>query len=98
MASEFIPAPMITEQHLAEVAQLASLSDETPEGRSIVVLAKEKYGFRAENLTPSQGRFIPFTAVSRMSGVDIFEDDGQVMMSVRKGMPRRSRSWVENEG
>ena len=85
MASEFIPAPMITEQHLAEVAQLASLSDETPEGRSIVVLAKEKYGFRAESLTPSQGRFIPFTAVSRMSGVDIFEDDGQVMMSVRKG-------------
>jgi K+-transporting ATPase ATPase B chain len=98
MASEFIPAPMITEQHLAEVAQLASLSDETPEGRSIVVLAKEKYGFRAESLTPSQGKFIPFTAVSRMSGVDIFEDDGQVMMSVRKGDAEAIKIMVENEG
>jgi potassium-transporting ATPase ATP-binding subunit len=98
MASEFIPAPMITEQHLAEAAQLASLSDETPEGRSVVILAKEKYGFRAENLTPRQGRFIPFTAVSRMSGVDIFEDDGQVMMSVRKGDAEAIRIMVENEG
>ncbi len=85
MAVEFIPAPMISVQHLAEAAQLASLADETPEGRSIVVLAKEKYGMRAQKLTPSQARFIQFSAQSRMSGIDVLDNDGSVSLSIRKG-------------
>ncbi len=85
MATEFLPAPMFTAQHLAEAAQLASLADETPEGRSIVVLAKEKYGLRAQSLTPREARFIPFSAQTRMSGVDILDADGAVTLSIRKG-------------
>ena len=68
MASEFIPAPGLTEKQLAVVAQLASLSDETPEGRSIVVLAKKIFNLRAESLSPSLAKFVPFTAQTRMSG------------------------------
>jgi K+-transporting ATPase ATPase B chain len=98
MATRFVPAPMYMEQHLAEAAQLASLADETPEGRSIVVLAKEKYDLRAQRLTPSQARFIPFSTHTRMSGVDILEDDGSVSLSVRKGSVDAVRSFVENLG
>lgn len=97
MATEFLPAPMITAQHLSEAAQLASLSDETPEGRSIVVLAKEKYGLRAQSLTPHQARFIPFSASTRMSGVDITED-GEVVMQIRKGSLDVVQHYVENQG
>ena len=61
----------MTEQELADAAQLASLADETPEGRSIVVLAKEKYGIRGRNMAELGATFIPFTAQSRMSGVEI---------------------------
>jgi K+-transporting ATPase ATPase B chain len=68
-ASEFIPMPGVTEAELAEVAQLASLADETPEGRSIVVLAKQ-YGIREHDMTGSDVTFVPFTAQTRMSGVD----------------------------
>jgi K+-transporting ATPase ATPase B chain len=68
-ASEFIPMPGVTEAELAEVAQLASLADETPEGRSIVVLAKQ-YGIREHDMTGSDVIFVPFTAQTRMSGVD----------------------------
>jgi potassium-transporting ATPase ATP-binding subunit len=78
-ATEFIPAPNITEAELADAAQLASLSDETPEGRSIVVLAKEKYNLRGRELSAYQANFIPFSAVTRMSGVDL---DGR---EIRKG-------------
>ena len=78
-ATEFVPAPGVTEQELADAAQLASLSDETPEGRSIVVLAKEKYGLRGRELSAYAATFIPFTAVTRMSGVDL---DGR---HIRKG-------------
>jgi K+-transporting ATPase ATPase B chain len=78
-ATEFIPAPDITEAELADAAQLASLSDETPEGRSIVVLAKEKYNLRGRELSAYGANFIPFTAVTRMSGVDL---DGR---HIRKG-------------
>ena len=85
MATEFIPAPMFTAQHLAEASQLASLADETPEGRSIVVLAKEKFGLRAQSLTPSQAKFVPFSAQSRMSGVDVLDIDGTVSLAIRKG-------------
>jgi potassium-transporting ATPase ATP-binding subunit len=71
-ATEFIPAPGVTKEAMAEAAQLASLADETPEGRSIVVLAKEKYGLRGRELTElPHATFVPFTAQTRMSGVDI---------------------------
>ncbi|MGU3667430.1 potassium-transporting ATPase subunit KdpB [Methylobacterium sp. A49B] len=78
-ATEFRPVPGVTEQELADAAQLASLADETPEGRSIVVLAKEKYGLRARDMAGRNATFVPFTAQSRMSGVDL---DGS---SIRKG-------------
>jgi len=78
-ATEFRPLRGVTEQELADAAQLASLADETPEGRSIVVLAKEKYGIRARDLAEMKATFIPFTAQSRMSGVEV---DGSW---VRKG-------------
>src|ERR1700731_681290 len=70
-ATEFRPVRGVTEQELADAAQLASLADETPEGRSIVVLAKEKYGIRGRDLAELRANFIPFTAQSRMSGVEI---------------------------
>jgi potassium-transporting ATPase ATP-binding subunit len=69
-ATEFNPVRGVTEQELADAAQLASLADETPEGRSIVVLAKEKYGIRGRDLAEIHANFIPFTAQSRMSGVE----------------------------
>jgi len=78
-ATEFIALPGITENELADAAQLASLSDETPEGRSIVVLAKEKYGLRAREMAPLNAKFVPFSAQTRMSGIDV---DG---VSIRKG-------------
>jgi K+-transporting ATPase ATPase B chain len=70
-ATEFKPVRGVTEQELADAAQLASLADETPEGRSIVVLAKEKYGIRGRDVAEAHAKFIPFTAQSRMSGVDL---------------------------
>jgi K+-transporting ATPase ATPase B chain len=70
-ASAFFPAPGVTEQQLAEAAQLASLADETPEGRSIVVLAKQKFGIREPVISVGAASFIPFTAQTRMSGVNI---------------------------
>ncbi|MFI5395782.1 MAG: potassium-transporting ATPase subunit KdpB [Candidatus Binatia bacterium] len=79
MATEFAPVSGVTEHELADAAQLASLSDETPEGRSIVVLAKERYGLRAREVADLGGHFIPFTAQTRMSGVDL---DGA---EIRKG-------------
>ena len=78
-AVEFIPAPGVRLPALADAAQLASLADETPEGRSIVVLAKEKYGLRGRNVQELHATFIPFSAQTRMSGVDL---DGR---QVRKG-------------
>ncbi len=70
-AAEFKPVSGVTEEELADAAQLASLADETPEGRSIVVLAKEKYGIRGRDIHELGAKFIPFTAQSRMSGVEI---------------------------
>ena len=78
-ATEFRPVKGQSEQELADAAQLASLADETPEGRSIVVLAKEKYGIRERDMQSLHARFVPFTAQSRMSGVDL---EGS---SIRKG-------------
>ena len=70
-ATAFRPVRGVSEQELADAAQLASLADETPEGRSIVVLAKEKYGIRGRELAELRGKFIPFTAHSRMSGMEV---------------------------
>jgi potassium-transporting ATPase ATP-binding subunit len=78
-ATEFVAAPGISDQEVADAAQLASLADETPEGRSIVVLAKDKYGLRGRELASAAATFIPFSAVTRMSGVDL---DGR---KIRKG-------------
>jgi len=78
-ATEFRPLRGITEQELADAAQLASLADETPEGRSIVVLAKEKYGIRGRDMAELGATFVPFTAQTRMSGIDAAD------VSVRKG-------------
>lgn len=80
-ATAFHAAPGVTENELANAAQLASFADETPEGRSIVVLAKEKYGLRGRELAPHNPTFIPFSAQTRMSGVDM---DGR---EIRKGAP-----------
>ena len=78
-ASEMIPVSGVTEQELADAAQIASLADETPEGRSIVVLAKERYGIRERDMASLKATFVPFTAQTRMSGVDMD------ISSVRKG-------------
>src|SRR5665213_960357 len=78
-ATELLPISGVTAQELADAAQLASLSDETPEGRSIVVLAKEKYGIRGRDMAPMNAKFIPFSAQTRISGIDV---EGS---SVRKG-------------
>jgi K+-transporting ATPase ATPase B chain len=79
LATELLPIAGVTEDELADAAQLASLSDETPEGRSIVVLVKEKYGLRGRDMAPLNATFVPFSAQTRMSGVDL---DGN---SLRKG-------------
>jgi K+-transporting ATPase ATPase B chain len=91
-ATEFIPAPGVCEAELVDAAQLASLADETPEGRSIVVLAKEKYGLRGRPLSALEARFVPFSAQTRMSGVDF---DGRV---IRKGAPDAIRKSVVEKG
>jgi potassium-transporting ATPase ATP-binding subunit len=91
-ATAFHPAPGVTESELASAAQLASFADETPEGRSIVVLAKEKYGLRGRELAPHNPLFIPFTAQTRMSGVDM---DGT---QIRKGAPEAIAKYVAEKG
>ncbi|MGH9773327.1 MAG: potassium-transporting ATPase subunit KdpB [Candidatus Acidiferrales bacterium] len=91
-ATELIPAPGVKETDLADAAQLASFSDETPEGRSIVVLAKEKYGLRGRELSAVAANFIPFSAVTRMSGVDL---DGR---EIRKGAPDAIARYCAQKG
>ncbi len=90
-AAEFLPMPGVTEQELADAAQLASLADETPEGRSIVVLAKE-FGIRGRHIDPEKAVFIEFSAQTRMSGIDV---DGE---SVRKGAGEAIVSWIRQQG
>jgi len=87
-AAAFIPAPGVTERELAEAAQLASLADETPEGRSIVVLAKQKFNLREREMATLNAEFVPFTAQTRMSGVDLDE------RPVRKGAADTMRKYV----
>jgi potassium-transporting ATPase ATP-binding subunit len=110
-ATELVPLPGISEAALADAAQLASLPDETPEGRSVVVLAKEKYGLRGRELSPQHATFVPFTAQTRMSGVDLhtshrvlvgagagpIEGDGDVR-EIRKGAAEAIQKWVVSRG
>jgi K+-transporting ATPase ATPase B chain len=112
-ATEFIPLPGVSEVTVADAAQLASLPDETPEGRSIVVLAKERYGLRGRELSPQQALFIPFTAQTRMSGVDLASSrpaiaavTGAVAVAnreadgreIRKGAADVIQRWVTAKG
>jgi len=91
MASSFHPVPGCTEEQLASAAQLASLADETPEGRSIVVLAKERFNLRERDLAPEHV-FVPFSATTRMSGLDF---DGQ---QIRKGASESVKTWALAQG
>ncbi|WP_283675532.1 potassium-transporting ATPase subunit KdpB [Butyricicoccus sp. Marseille-Q5471] len=91
-AAAFLPVAGCSEKELADAAQLSSLADETPEGRSIVVLAKENFGIRGRELADQNLQFIPFTAQTRMSGVDYAGGE------IRKGAAEAVRSYVENSG
>ena len=91
-ATSFIPLPGVDEKELAEAAQLSSLADETPEGRSIVVLAKKKYGLRGRELAPHEAMFVPFTAQTRMSGVDYDTRE------IRKGAADAIQTYLGNSG
>jgi len=91
-ATEFVTAPGVTEAMLADSAQLSSLADETPEGRSIVVLAKEKYGLRGREMSSQGAEFIPFSAMTRMSGVNL---DGR---AIRKGATDAIAKYLEDQG
>jgi len=95
MATDFIPSEGIKPEELADAAQLSSLSDETPEGRSIVVLAKENFNIRGRDIHQLHANFIPFTAQSQMSGVDIIQPDGTTR-SIRKGSSESIRSFILN--
>ncbi len=98
MASDFIPAPGIAAERLADAAQLSSIADETPEGRSIVVLAKEKYGLRAKEVRDVGATFIPFSAQTKMSGVEIPATDGVAARSIRKGSGEAMKKYVAELG
>ncbi|MFZ0813883.1 MAG: potassium-transporting ATPase subunit KdpB [Candidatus Sulfotelmatobacter sp.] len=91
-ATEFVTAPGVTEAMLADSAQLSSLADETPEGRSIVVLAKEKYGLRGREMSTQDAEFIPFSALTRMSGLNL---NGR---AIRKGATDAIAKYVEEKG
>ncbi len=91
-ATEFVPAPGVSKDQLADAAQLSSLADETPEGRSIVVLAKERYGLRGREMAPAHAEFIPFSALTRMSGVNL---DGRI---IRKGSVDAIARFLQEAG
>ncbi len=95
-AAEFLPLQGVSEQDLADAAQLSSLADETPEGRSIVVLAKDRYGLRERELVGAT--LVAFTAQTRMSGVDLAAHDGMAARSIRKGAADSVRRWVREQG
>jgi K+-transporting ATPase ATPase B chain len=110
-ATEFLPLPGISDATLADVAQLASLPDETPEGRSIVVLAKEKYGLRGRDLASLQATFVPFSAQTRMSGVNLLSTRAALVgagggraetlsdaREIRKGAADAIERWVLSKG
>jgi len=94
MATEFIPAEGFTKEQLADAAQLASLADETPEGRSIVILAKEQFNIRGREIKPTGAVLIPFTSQTRMSGIDL-RPYGQ-LRSIRKGAADAIKTFIQN--
>lgn len=96
-ANRFYPSIGVSEEELADASQLSSLSDETPEGRSIVVLAKQKYAIRERNLNSLDVRWIPFSASTRMSGVEIYEN-GKLVRNIRKGASDSIRKYIESLG
>jgi K+-transporting ATPase ATPase B chain len=98
MATEFSPAPGISKERLADGAQLASLADETPEGRSIVVLAKEKYGLRARDIHEIAAQFVPFSAQTRMSGADIQPEGLNGKRIIRKGAADAIKTFIVQQG
>jgi K+-transporting ATPase ATPase B chain len=102
MATAFIPAPGITPERLADSAQLASLADETPEGRSVVVLAKQQFNLRGRGVAEPHAQFVPFTAQTRMSGVDFVdqgaEPGGRAIRSIRKGAADAMRVYIDRRG
>jgi potassium-transporting ATPase ATP-binding subunit len=98
MATAFMPAPNVKIERLADAAQLASLADETPEGRSIVVLAKEKFNIRGREVAQVQAQFVPFTAQTRMSGVNFPALDGTPARSIRKGAAEAISVYVDQAG
>ena len=97
-ASEFVPAPGVSADQLADAAQLSSLPDETPEGRSIVVLAKERYGLRGRELGQLHAEFVPFSATTRMSGLDMPGSDSQPARSIRKGAVDAIARYLQEAG
>jgi K+-transporting ATPase ATPase B chain len=98
MASEFIPAAGVGAEALADAAQLSSLADETPEGRSIVVLAKQQFGLRGREITGPHTHLIPFSAQTQMSGADFPGVNGHGPRSIRKGAATAIRKFVESQG
>jgi potassium-transporting ATPase ATP-binding subunit len=97
-ATDFLPAPGVAVERLADAAQLASLADETPEGRSIAVLAKQKFNLRGREVAAPHAVFVPFTAQTRMSGVDFAAVDGQPARRIRKGAAEAMRVYIDREG
>jgi K+-transporting ATPase ATPase B chain len=97
-ASDFMPAPNVSEAQLADAAQLASLADETPEGRSIVVLAKQRFNIREREMEGLHAVFVPFTAQTRMSGVNIGESAILGERAIRKGAADTMKAYVEALG
>ncbi len=98
MASEFIPAMGVDIWRLGDAAQLASLADETPEGRSIVILAKEKFNLRGREMLAQHGEFVPFSAVTRLSGINIPLTEGNSERIIRKGAADAVKGFVESRG
>jgi K+-transporting ATPase ATPase B chain len=112
MATAFLPAPGMKPERLADAAQLASLADETPEGRSITVLAKQQFNLRARDVGEPQVKFVPFSAQTRMSGVDFFDGalpgsdangttaaaQHRITRSIRKGAAEAIRVYVDLQG
>jgi K+-transporting ATPase ATPase B chain len=98
LATAFIPAASIGAERLADAAQLASLADETPEGRSVVVLAKEKFSLRAREVGEVRAKFVAFTAQTRMSGVDFPAVDGHPARVIRKGAAEAMLAYVDHLG
>lgn len=98
MATAFIPQQGVEEKKLARIAQLASLSDETPEGRSIMILAKDGYRLTTEEHDLSNTTVIPFSAMTRMSGIDFYDNDGKLVRQIRKGAPDAIKAHIETLG